>query len=65
MYATFKLWMQILKQACALMIGIPDYKAYVKHQHMHHPDKPIMSYEAFFKDRQRSRYSSKKPGRCC
>ena len=60
-----KSWMKLVKQALALMIGVPDYPAYVKHHQTHHPDEHMMSYEEFFIERQRSRYSSKKPGRCC
>ncbi len=65
MYNHLKRLKYYFKQALALMIGVPDYPAYVKHNQEHHPDKPIMSYEEFFRERQRSRYGSNKPGRCC
>lgn len=50
-----------------LMIGIPDYQTYVEHRRKHHPDQPVMSYEAFFRERQLARYDTAK-GRfrgCC
>jgi len=50
-----------------LMVGVPDYQTYVAHRRQAHPDKPIMSYEEFFVDRQNARYAVGK-GRfrgCC
>jgi uncharacterized short protein YbdD (DUF466 family) len=50
-----------------LMVGIPDYDTYVQHRRTVHPDKPIMTYEEFFIDRQTARYAVGK-GRfrgCC
>ena len=42
-----------LGQAARLMVGMPDYDAYVQHMRLNHPDKEVMSYEAFFRERQR------------
>jgi len=53
-----------LGQAANLMVGLPDYDAYVLHMQSTHPDQPPMSYEAFFRDRQEARYGGGK-GRCC
>jgi len=39
-----------------LMVGIPDYDAYVAHRFVQHPGEPIMTYEEFFKNRQDARY---------
>ena len=39
-----------------LMVGIPDYDAYVAHRFVQHPDEPVMTYEEFFKNRQDARY---------
>jgi uncharacterized short protein YbdD (DUF466 family) len=50
-----------------LMVGVPHYDTYVAHRRMHHPEEPIMSYEEFFRERQRARYAVEK-GRfkgCC
>ncbi len=50
-----------------LMVGIPDYQAYVEHRRTTHPDQKVMSYEEFFIERQNARYAVGK-GRfrgCC
>lgn len=55
-----------LGQTIRLMVGVPDYEAYVGHMKNTHPDSPIMSYEEFFRERQEARYgSSGKVTRCC
>lgn len=55
-----------LGQALRLMVGVPDYDTYVAHMKANHPDQPVMSYEAFFRDRQEARYGGKgRIGRCC
>ena len=50
-----------------LMVGVPDYDAYVAHRKAMHPDEPVMTYEAFFRERQDSRYgvNGGKISRCC
>lgn len=50
-----------------LMVGVPDYDAYVRRRRELHPGEPIMSYEAFFRERQESRYGTNggKISRCC
>ncbi len=50
-----------------LMVGVPDYQTYVEHRRARHPEKPIMTYEEFFRERQNARYAVEK-GRfkgCC
>ncbi len=37
-----------LAQSLRLMVGVPDYGADLKHMATTHPDRPAMSYEAFF-----------------
>ena len=56
-----------LGQAARLMVGMPDYDTYVQHMRLNPPDKPIMSYEEFFRERQEARYGGAdgRPGRCC
>ncbi len=54
-------------QTARLMVGVPDYQTYVVHRQTNHPDQEVMSYEAFFRERQQARYSFTK-GRfrgCC
>jgi uncharacterized short protein YbdD (DUF466 family) len=50
-----------------LMVGVPDYDAYVAHRLRSRPGEPVMTYEAFFRERQGSRYgeNGKKISRCC
>jgi len=56
-----------LGQAAKMLIGIPDYDNYVEHMQTNHPDKPYMSYEEFFRERQQARYGGDGKGgmRCC
>lgn len=56
---------RLLRQAARLMVGIPDYEAYVAHRRAHHPGEPVMSYEAFFRERQASRYDGSRMRGCC
>lgn len=51
-------------QSMRLMVGMPEYSVYLKHMRDAHPDRPILSYEEFFRERQEARYSGK-IGRCC
>jgi uncharacterized short protein YbdD (DUF466 family) len=53
-----------LGQAARLMVGLPDYDTYVAHMKATHPDRPVMSYEEFFRERQEARYGGGS-GRCC
>lgn len=47
-----------------LMVGQPDYGAYVRHMAATHPDQAPMSEVAFFREREQARYGGGK-GRCC
>jgi uncharacterized short protein YbdD (DUF466 family) len=54
-------------QTARLMIGIPDYVTYLKRRRTFHPDDPVMTYAAFFRERQDARFAVGK-GRfrgCC
>jgi uncharacterized short protein YbdD (DUF466 family) len=58
---------EVVTQTARLMVGVPDYRAYVTHRETLHPDKPVMTYEEFFRERQEARYAIGK-GRfrgCC
>lgn len=55
---------QYLGQAAKMMVGLPDYDTYVQHMRLKHPDQTPMSYEAFFRERQEARFSSR-VGKCC
>ena len=54
-------------QTARLMVGVPSYDNYLAHMKRTHPDQPVMSYEAFFRERQEARYGGGKgrPIRCC
>ena len=54
-----------LGQAARLMVGLPDYDAYVQHTRLIHPDRTPMGYGEFFRERQSARYEGKTPGTCC
>ena len=56
-----------LADALRLMVGVPNYGAYVAHRQATHPDEPVMDYEAFFRERQQARYGGGQGriGRCC
>lgn len=51
-----------------MMVGVPNYDAYVAHARATHPDRPVMTYEEFFRNRLDARYGGG-PGkggfRCC
>jgi len=62
-----KLVCERVTQTARLMVGVPDYQTYVTHRQVNHPGQEIMSYEAFFRERQDARYAIGK-GRfrgCC
>jgi uncharacterized short protein YbdD (DUF466 family) len=54
-----------LGQTLRLMVGLPDYDTYVAHMRATHPDRPVMTYAEFFRERQQARYGSGTSGRCC
>ncbi len=54
-----------LGQAARLMVGMPDYDVYKVHMLENHPDRPCMTYEEFFRERQEARYGGKGTGKCC
>jgi uncharacterized short protein YbdD (DUF466 family) len=59
-----------LRCACdtaRLMVGVPNYEAYLAHMARTHPDKPAMDRAAFFRDRQDARFGAGGRGgfRCC
>ena len=50
-----------------LMVGVPNYDAYVAHMARLHPDKPVMDRAAFVRNRQEARFGGTGGGglRCC
>lgn len=56
--------MRYIGQSARLMVGMPEYSTYVDHMKNKHPGQPVMSYQAFFRERQEARFGGK-IGRCC
>jgi uncharacterized short protein YbdD (DUF466 family) len=48
--------LDLAAQTARLMVGVPDYGTYLEHRRTHHPGEPVMTYEEFFRERQRARY---------
>ena len=53
------------RQTARLMIGVPDYDTYVAHCRLHHPERPPMTREAFFRNRLEARYGGNGRIGCC
>jgi uncharacterized short protein YbdD (DUF466 family) len=53
-------------KSARLMVGVPDYDNYVAQMAIKSPGEPVMSYEAFFRERQEARFGRGKCNtRCC
>jgi uncharacterized short protein YbdD (DUF466 family) len=60
-------WPEVLRrtaETARLMLGVPDYEAYVAHLAAVHPEAAALSRDAFFRKRQAARYGSGGL-RCC
>ncbi len=65
MFSTLAQAGRYLGQSMRLMVGLPEYDTYLAHMEREHPDKPVMTYEEFFRERQEARYGSARSGGCC
>ncbi|HEX7876927.1 MAG TPA: CstA-like transporter-associated (seleno)protein [Sphingobium sp.] len=54
-----------LRRTARMMVGVPDYDAYLRHMREHHPHLPAMDRTQFFRERQEARYGGKNGGKCC
>jgi uncharacterized short protein YbdD (DUF466 family) len=54
--------MHLAVQTARLMVGIPDYQAYVRHRQTFHRGEAVMSYSDFYRDRQKAHYAVEKGG---
>ncbi len=54
-----------LRDTAYLMVGLPNYDAYLSHMTQHHPESRPMSKAEFFRERQEARYGGRNGGRCC
>lgn len=64
-YQTYRRVWRRLVQTARLCCGIPDYDNYVRHMAEKHPDRPVMDYPTFFRERQEARFGGGKGFRCC
>lgn len=56
--------LQAVRDAVLRIIGAPDYDRYVAHMGERHPGEPVMTRDAFMRERLAARYE--RPGaRCC
>lgn len=63
-------WGRLLRGLCdcgRLMVGVPNYDAYVQHARARHPDVAPMTEAQFVADRQSARFGGEGRGgfRCC
>jgi len=56
-----------LRETANLMVGVPDYDAYLAHRRAQHPQEPALTREEFVRNRTDSRYGvgTGKITRCC
>ena len=57
-------WRRLL-QTARLCCGVPDYDNYVRHMRHAHPERDIMDYATFFRERQQARFGGRGGFRCC
>ena len=55
---------RLIGQSLRLMVGVPEYSAYLTHMRDAHSGRAVMTYQEFFRERQEARYGGK-VGRCC
>ena len=59
-------WGRGVRRTAGLMIGQPDYGAYVAHAAATHPDQPPLDRTAFFRLHEQRRFGGGSGGfRCC
>jgi uncharacterized short protein YbdD (DUF466 family) len=58
-------WHDVILRTARLMVGLPDYQAYLAHHRIAHPGEPAMSKAEFHRERTERRYARGTTGRCC
>lgn len=58
-------WGKDARRTANLMIGQPDYDAYVAHAKATHPDQPPLDRTAFFRLHEQRRFGGSGGFRCC
>ena len=56
-------WLELLTQTARLMVGVPEYEAYVRHREAAHPGEPVMTRAQFYAERAEKRFGG--VSRCC
>ena len=58
---------RLAARTARLMVGVPDYDAYVEHRGRVHPGEPVMSRAEFLRERTERRFGGgpDRIGRCC
>jgi uncharacterized short protein YbdD (DUF466 family) len=54
-----------LRQTAHLMVGVPDYDAYVAHMAANHPGIAPMDRAEFWREREAARFGAGRTLRCC
>ena len=58
-------WGRGVRRTAGLMIGQPDYDAYVAHASATHPDQPPLDKTAFFRLHEQRRFGGAGGFKCC
>ena len=58
-------WGKDAKRTASLMIGQPDYDAYVAHNQANHPDQEPLDRTAFFRLHEARRFGAGGSFKCC
>jgi uncharacterized short protein YbdD (DUF466 family) len=58
-------WHDVIRRTARLMVGLPDYQAYLAHHRSAHPGERAMSPAEFHRERTERRYARGGSGRCC
>lgn len=62
---TLTRWGKDARRTASLMIGQPDYEAYVAHSLATHPDQPPLDRTAFFRLHEDRRFGAGGGFKCC
>jgi uncharacterized short protein YbdD (DUF466 family) len=54
-----------VRETAHLMVGVPDYDAYVAHMAANHPGAVPMARDEFWREREATRFGSGRGLRCC
>jgi uncharacterized short protein YbdD (DUF466 family) len=58
-------WHDVIRRTARLMVGVPDYQAYLDHHRSACPGREPMSRAEFHRERIERRYARGTSGRCC